>query len=223
MSIKSGINWFALVSGVLMIVVVGLSFFTPWWQLKIGSNLATINADPFYTNFGVLGLEFVVPILFAFNIGAMVLFVISGALLILYSIQPLKSYGKEPLCYGYKRPIYTIISFVIVLALIAYAVPAAINTISGGQASLASPIFPIVGASTVQLPTGMSSGSGSSAQVGVSIITSFQYPFYLAVVATALAIVARFYHGKIVINQVAKLPETPPILASSKMPSTPTV
>ena len=208
MLVKSSINWFALVSGVLMIVVVGLSFFTPWWQLKIGSNLVTINADPFYTNFGALGLNFVIPILFAINIGATALFVISGALLILYSVQPLKSYGKELLCYGYKRPIYTLISFVVFLTLTVYAVPAVINTVSGGQVDLASPIFPLIGTSTVQLPTGMFSGS-SAAQVGVSVVTAFQYTFYLAVVATALAIVARLYHKRIVKSQVPITPETP--------------
>ena len=213
------INWFGLVAGVLMLVVVSLSFFTPWWQLQVGSNLATVNADPFYSNFGVLGLKFVVPILLALNIGTMVLFVISGALLILYSIKPLKSYGKELLCYGYKRPIYTIIGFIIVLTLIAYVVPGIINAISGGQANLASPLFPLIGTSTIQLPTGIFSGSSSnSIQVGISVITSFQYTFYLAVAATILAIIARFYHRIIAVTAASKPPEASP--ATTPAPTT---
>jgi hypothetical protein len=192
------INWFGLVSGILMLALVWLSILTPWWQLQIGSKLATINANPFCTNFGVLGLNFVIPILFAINIGIMVLFSISGVLLIVYSVKPTKSYGKELLCYGYKRPIYTVVGFIVTLIVIAYVIPAIVNVIGQGHVNISTPLFPLIGTSTIQLPTGMLSNSGSgSIQIGVTVTTAFQYTFYLAIVATALAIVARINHRKI--------------------------
>jgi hypothetical protein len=195
---KRVVNWFGLASGVLMLVVVCLSVFTPWWQLQIGSNLATINANPFYTNFGFLGLNFVIPILFAIGIGLMVLFTISGALLIVYSAKPTKSYGKELLCYGYKPPIYIVVGFIVGLVIVAYVIPGIFNVISKGQLNIATPIFPLIGTSTTQLPAGMfGSSGGASIQIGVTLTAAFQYTFYLAVVAAALAIAARVDHRRI--------------------------
>ncbi len=196
---KRVVNWFGLSGGVLMLVVVCLSVFTPWWQLRIGSNLVTINANPFYTNFGILGLNFVIPILFALNIGAMVLFTIGGVLLVLYSVKPKKNYAKDFLCYGYKRPIYTVVGFVVGLVILAYLIPGIAGAVSRGQLNIATPAFPLIGSSTMQLPTSMFSGSSSaSIQIGVTLTAAFQYTFYLAVVAAGLAIVARFFHRRIV-------------------------
>jgi hypothetical protein len=209
-------NWFVLTVGILMLAVVCLSIFTPWWRLQIGSGttFATINADPFYTNFGVLGLNFVIPIIFAINIGTMALFTISGALLILYSIKPTKSYSKQLLCYAYKRPIYTFVGFIVTLLVVSYALPIVVNKVGG--VNLSVPLFQLVGTSIIQLPAHL---SGSSIQIGVTVVTAFQYTFYLGVIATALAIVARIYYRKTVPNTV--LPD--PVAASPPTPdSTPT-
>ncbi len=197
----SKINWFALVSGALMLAVVGLSIFTPWWQLQIGSGstgFAVINANPFYTNFGVLGLNFVIPILFAINIMTMALFVVSGIILVVYSVMPTKSYSKQLLCYGYKRPIYTLIGFIVTLVVIVYLIPFIINMIANGAVTLSVPLFALLGTSIIQLPTGMLNSGSNSLQIGVTVVAAFQYTFYLGVVATALAIVARIYHRKII-------------------------
>ena len=217
MQSRKTMNWFALAAGALMLVVVILSMLTPWWKLQIGSGsgLVTINANPFYTNFGVLRLNFVIPILFALNIGIMVLFAVSGVVFIIYSVKPAKSYSKQLLSYGWKRPLYTVIGFIVTMIVILYVVPDIINTMA--HASMVPvPIAPLMGSSVIQLPSGMFGGS-NSIQIGVTLITTFEYTFYLGLVATALGIVARVYHGRIVSNAVtpASAAVTTPTSASA--------
>jgi hypothetical protein len=207
---KENTNWFGLVCGIAMLLDVCLSTFTPWWQLQIGKNpvLITINANPFNTNFGVLSANFIIPILFAINIGITVLFAISGVLLIVYSLNPKISYAKELLCYGYKRPIYTVVGFVVSLLLFAYVIPSIVNS---AGANVSAPLFQLIGTSIIQLPTSM---FGVSMRIGVTVSAAFQYTFYLAVAATALAIVARLYHRKL-----SKVAPTEPQQVASVTPA----
>jgi len=201
-------NLFALAAGTLMLVIVVLSVFTPWWKLQIGSGcgLVTINANPFYTNFGILHLNFVIPILFAINIGTMALFAISGVIFTIYAFKPDKKYSKHLLSYGWKRPAYTLIGFIVAIMLILYVSPSIINAAAHTNA-FPVPIVPLIGSSVIQLPSGMFGGS-NSIQIGVTVITTFGYTFYLAVAATALGILARVYHRRILSNVVLPPPTT---------------
>ena len=211
MELKS-INWFALAGGILMLILVALSIFTPWWILKIGTGngLATINADPFYTNFSFLGLNLVVPILFAINVGIMALFAISGIILIIYTFKPNRDYSKHLLSYGWKRPIYTFVGFFATLTIILYVLPMIINT-TKGTSMLPVPIMPLIGTTVMQLPTSMlGSGSGSSGiQIGVTVITAFTYTFYLGMAAAVLGIMARIYHSRIAPKMVVARQSVP--------------
>jgi len=210
------LNWFALAAGALMLVVVALSIFTPWWKLQIGSGtgFVAVNANPFYTNISLLKLNFVIPILFAINIATIALFTASGVIFIVYSIKPTKSYSKHLLSYGWKRPLYTIIGFIVVIMVILYVAPDVINSM-GHTSTVPVPLVPLIGSSVIQLPSSMF-GNSNSIQIGITVITTFEYTFYLGVAAAALGIVARIYHRKVISNAVVSPPAVvaTPTLAS---------
>jgi hypothetical protein len=189
------INWFGLAAGIITLVVVVVSLFLPWWQLTIGDKLIQVNASPMNTNFGLLSLQFTIPLIWAWNLASILTFVAAGLVMLLYSVIPTKSYSKELLGFSYKKPIYALISFVVgLLVLVAIA-------------SFAGVSIPVMGSSNVALPTQfMPFGLSISALVSAN----FQLPFWLAVVAAALCIAARLYHGR-----VAKAPKTGPETAAS--------
>jgi len=206
------INWFALAAGILMLILVALSVFTPWWILQVGTGhgLATVNAGPFYTNFSFLKLNFVIPILFAVNIGIMALFAVSGIMFIIYTFKANRDYSKHLLSYGWKRPLYTFVGFFATLMVILYVAPTIINA-AKGTAMLPVPIIPLVGTTVMQLPTSLFGGSNGSGgiEIGVTVITAFSYTFYLGLTAAALGITARIYHRRIAPEMVLALPPIP--------------
>jgi len=189
------INWFGLAAGIITLVVVVVSLFLPWWQLTIGDKLIQVNASPMNTNFGLLSLQFTIPLIWAWNIASILTFVAAGLVMLLYSVIPTKSYAKELLGFSYKKPIYALISFVVgLLVLVAIA-------------SFAGVSIPVMGSSNVALPTQF---MPMGASISVLVSGSFQLPFWLAIVAAALCIAARLYH-----RRVAKAPKTEPATAAS--------
>ena len=196
------VNWIGLASGILLIAVTCLSIFYPWWQLKI-SDFVYANISPFNTNFSILGTIFLIPLLFAINISSLLILTISSILMIIYSINPTKSYSKQLLCWSYKKPLYIVISFIVVLVVITLLV----QYIASQYANVSINI-PLMGTSVIQIPSEILGGSG--VEIGIAVSGSFQLPFWLAIVATALCIAARLYHGR-----VAKAPKTEPATATS--------
>jgi len=189
------INWFGLAAGIITLVVVVVSLFLPWWQLTIGDKLIQVNASPMNTNFGLLSLQFTIPLIWAWNLASILTFVAAGLVMLLYSVIPTKSYSKELLGFSYKKPIYALISFVVgLLVLVAIA-------------SFAGVSIPVMGSSNVALPTQF---MPMGASISVLVSGSFQLPFWLAIVAAALCIAARLYH-----RRVAKVPKTGPETAAS--------
>jgi len=189
------INWFGLAAGIITLVVVVVSLFLPWWQLTIGDKLIQVNASPMNTNFGLLSLQFTIPLIWAWNLASILTFVAAGLVMLLYSVIPTKSYSKELLGFSYKKPIYALISFVAgLLVLVAIA-------------SFLGVSIPVMGSSNVALPTQF---MPMGASISVLVSGSFQLPFWLAVVAAALCIAARLYH-----RRVAKAPKTAPATATS--------
>ncbi|MGD0406412.1 MAG: hypothetical protein ABSB10_07165 [Candidatus Bathyarchaeia archaeon] len=189
------INWFGLAAGIITLVVVVVSLFLPWWQLTIGDKLIQVNASPMNTNFGLLSLQFTIPLIWAWNLASILTFVAAGLVMLLYSVIPTKSYSKELLGFSYKKPIYALISFVAgLLVLVAIA-------------SFLGVSIPVMGSSNVALPTQF---MPMGASISVLVSGSFQLPFWLAIVAAALCIAARLYH-----RRVAKVPKTGPETAAS--------
>jgi hypothetical protein len=195
------INWFGLVGGILILVVLVVSIYYPWWQLIIGENLLKVNASPVNTNFGLLGTQFTIPIILALNIVSVLTFLTSGIIMLIYAVIPTKSYSKDLLSFAYRKPLYSVVLCIISLLIATLAVQAALGI-----------NIPLTGTATVILPSSLTMGIN----ISVLIYTAFQWPFWLVVVAAGLCIAARIYHVKL--SSTPKQAST----ATTITPATPT-
>jgi hypothetical protein len=175
------INWLGLAAGIITLIALVISLYMPWWQLTVGQNLIKINASPVNTNFGLFGTQFTIPLIWALNLVTILTFSASGIIMLIYSLVPTKPYAKHLLGFSYKKPLYSVVSFVVVLAIILLIVR---------HFGL---YLPLNGSATVTLPGSWTMGATVSALVS----GTFQLPFYLAIVATALCITARLYHSHV--------------------------
>jgi hypothetical protein len=176
------INWFGLAGGVAVFLAVAASMFVPWWQLTVGDNLITAKISPLSTNFNVLGSAFTIPLIWVLNIMGLLALILSGVAMLIYSVVPAKSYSKQLLHFGYKKPLFTVLFFVIMLFALTAILQAALNftvPISGSATSTAR--LPFLPGTTVE----------------ATIVAQFQWSFWVAAVAAGLCLAARFYHGKV--------------------------
>ncbi|MGA3291013.1 MAG: hypothetical protein ABSD42_12330 [Candidatus Bathyarchaeia archaeon] len=194
------INWFGLSAGITTLIVLVISFYVPWWQLTIGENLIKVNASPVITNFGLFGTQFTVPLIWALNLISILTFTACGLVMLIYSLNPTKSYSKHLLGFSYKKPLYVLIFFVAILV--------AIIVIAG----FIGMNIPLMGSTTLSLPTQFIS---SGLNIRALVSGSFQLPFYLAIAAAALCIAARLYH-----KNLAKTLKTGPETATSPTETT---
>ena len=181
-SILTKFNWFALAGGVTTILVIAVSLVYPWWQLTVGDDLMTVKASPVNMNLGFLDTSFTIPFIWALNMVSILSLLASGIAMLIYSIIPRKSYSKHLLGFGYKKPLYTVLFFVIGL----------VATTVICQAVLSLNI-PLMGSTTSTLPIPFIDGI----TLTVLLSAGFQWSFWLAVVAATLCIAARIYHGKV--------------------------
>jgi hypothetical protein len=175
-------NWFGLAGGVTTLLVIAASIFYPWWQLTVGDDLMKINATPENTNFGVLDTSFTIPFIWALNIVSILTLLASGIAMLIYSLIPRKSYSKHLLGFGYKKPLFTVLFFVIGLVIITVILQAVLRI-----------NVPLMGSTTSTLPIPFVSG----VTLSFLLTAAFQWSFWLAVVAAALCIAARLYHRKV--------------------------
>ena len=174
------INWFGLSAGIITLIVLVISLYVPWWQLTIGQNLIKINASPVNTNFGLFGgAQFTIPLIWALNLISILTFTACGLVMLIYSLNPAKSYSKQLLGFSYKRPLYVLISFVAGLVVII------------AVAGFLGMSIPLMGSTTLSLPAQF---MPSGLSISTLVSGNFQLPFYLAIVAAALCIAARLYH-----------------------------
>ncbi len=176
---KTNMNWFGLVGGALTIVVVVVSLFSPWWQLTVGDNFLTANASPVNTNFSFKDTSFTIPFIWALNIVSLLSLILSGVVMLVYSLMPAKSYSKHLLGFAYRKPLYTLIFFIAGL----FAVALVIQAVLGVN-------VPLMGSTNVTLLM-------PSVTISFPLSAGFQYPFWLAIVAAGLCIAARLYHKKV--------------------------
>ena len=185
------INFIALAAGISTLILVAVSIFFPWWTFTAGTggNPADVkvNFSPVNFNLVVNGASVAIPLVLALNIACLLTLLAGGIVLTIYSVKPVQPYSKQLLGFGYKKPLYILVIFIAELI----AIPLAIKAFGGLS-------FPLGGAATLQLPQNWSS-SGSSQIISVS--TALGWPFYFAILATALSIAARFYHRKITVPE----------------------
>jgi hypothetical protein len=195
-------NWFGLAGGVTTLLVIAASMICPWWQLTVGDDLMKINASPVNTNFGFLDTSFTIPFIWALNIIGLLTMLASGVAMLVYSAMPTKSFSKPLLDFGYKKPLFTFLFFVIGLVVVTMILQAVVNI-----------NVPLMGSATSTVPIPFASG----VSISVLLTTGFLWPFWLAAVGAGLCIAARLYHKKVAFHKsdigiiVAPQVETPPI------------
>ena len=183
-AILAKINWFGLAGGATTIVVIAVSLFYPWWQLTVGDDLLKANASPVNTNFGFLDTTFTIPFIWALNVVSILTLLASGIAMLVYSIIPRKPYSEHLLGFGYKKPLFTLLFFVVGLVAITLILQAVLSI-----------NVPLMGSTTSTLPIPFASGI----TISVLMSAAFLWPFWLAVVAAGLCIAARLYHKKVAI------------------------
>ena len=176
------INWFGLAGGVTTLVMIAVSMVYPWWRLTIGDNLFTANASPVNTNFGALGTTFAIPFICALNVVSLLSLVASSVAMLIYSVLPRKSYSKQLLSFGYKKPLYIVLFFVIGLVVTMLICQTVVNL-----------SIPLMGSTTSTLAIPFVSG----VTIMVLLSAGFQWSFWVAVVGAGLCIAARLYHKKV--------------------------
>jgi hypothetical protein len=158
--------------------------------------------SPLYTDFNFVGYPFTVPLLWALNLGSVLSMAAGGVAMLIYSIYPGKSYSKNLLGFGYKKPLISVLLFVIILVVLTQTIQA-----------LFSLSVPLVGSATSVLPQSMTYGT----IVRVLITANFQWPFYLAAVAAGLCIAGKFYHKKIPVPSPS-VPASSPVTVEEAKP-----
>lgn len=175
-------NWFALAGGFMTILLITVSIVVPWWQLKVGDDLMTVDASPINMNLGFLDTSFNIPFIWALNMIAILSLLASAITMMIYSVIPRKPYSKHLLYFGYKKPLYTVLFFMIGLVATMMICQTALNF-----------RVPLMGSSTSTLPIPFVSGTTMT----VMLSAGFQWSFWLATIAAGLCLAARIYHNKV--------------------------
>lgn len=196
-------NWVGLAAGIATLTVVVVSIFFPWWQLTIGQNLVKIDASPIYTNFGLSGTQFTVPLIWVLNIITILTFTACGVIMLIYSLLPTKPYAKHLIGFAYRKPLWAVLTFIIVLIAI---------KLGAGYFGLN---FPLTGSATITLPTNWTMG----ATVSTVATGNFQVSFYFAIAAAALCLSARIYHFHFAKAPIAIVPSAEAQTAPATTPT----
>jgi len=201
------LNWFALIGGILLLILIPISVYISWWKLSVGDDLLTVNASPVNTNFNVLGTQLSSGIMWAVNITSILIFLSSGIIMLIYSIIPAKPYAKDLLGYAYRKPLYMVVLYLAGLLVTMYATQAALGV-----------GVPLVGSSTITLPASLTMG----ANISVMISSTFQWPFWLAIATAALSITARIYHRRLLSpKQTTQVASKGPLAPTALVTNTP--
>lgn len=122
------INFIALAAGISSLLLIAISYFVPWWQFKAGSPANfQLNFSPVNFSISHSGGSIVVPLVLALNIACLLTLLAGGITLTIYALKPTQSYSKQLLGFGYKKPIYTLVTFIAILI----AVPILIQFVTG--------------------------------------------------------------------------------------------
>jgi hypothetical protein len=197
---RTKINWVGLAGGITTIALIIVSLFYPWWQVTAGEGLVKANVSPLNTNFNFPGTTFTIPLIWALNLASLFSLVAGGIVMLVYSILPTKAYSRHLLGFAYKKPLFALLFFVIVLLALTVIIQAVFSL-----------YIPLIGSATATLPETMTYG----ATVEVYISTGFQWPFGLAALAAGLCIAAKLYHKRIAAAQVSVATIASPIATAT--------
>jgi hypothetical protein len=204
------INFVALIASVMTFVLIAVSVFVPWWQLTVGNPVfVTVNFSPVNFNFSLFNTLLTVPLIWALNLACLLTLLAGGIGLLVYSILPTKPYAKSVLGFGYKKPLYAFILFIVELLVLYFSA----TMLTGAS-------FPLVGSSVLALPSALIPGG---IDISIDVSAAFGWTFYLAIVVVALCLAVRVFHKRItgslaqVVNQSDQTDQhTPPPPPQSK-------
>jgi hypothetical protein len=174
-------NILGIVTGFLILALLGVSFFVPWWQLTVGENLIVVNASPVNTTFGVYDTGFRIPLLSALNLISILGLAASGLVMLIYGFLPNRHYSTHLLGFAYRKPLYLILGFIAGL-LVSIALAGAFGV-----------AVPFSGATTITLPSNYTFGL----TISIVVVSAVQWPFYLAIVVAVMSVITRIYHSRI--------------------------
>jgi hypothetical protein len=190
---QTKMNWVGIAGGVTTIGLIIISLFSPWWHIIVGEHLIEASVSPLSTNLNFLGSTFTIPLLWALNLMCLLSLVASGIAMLVYSIIPTNPHSKHLLGFAYKKPLFTLLLFIIAL----FALTQTINAIFSIN-------VPLIGSATATLPETMTYG----ATLNVIISAEFQWPFWVGAVAAGLCITAKLYHKRITTTQLSSIRTT---------------
>ncbi|MCW4009641.1 MAG: hypothetical protein NWF05_03355 [Candidatus Bathyarchaeota archaeon] len=177
-------NWIALAGGVATLLLIVVSLFVPWWRFTVGNPaIAEASFSPVNLNFSLLGSPLSIPLIWAMNVAAMLSLATGGIILLIYAVMPAKPYSKRLLGFGYNKPLFAVVLFVVELVvLVVFA-----KTLVGFD-------VPLMGAANIQIPQNII----GDLSIGIGVTSAFEWPFYFAIVVAVLCVAAKLYHGKTV-------------------------
>jgi hypothetical protein len=200
MKLQSRINWFGIAGGIATILLIAISVFVPWWQLRVGDSVVAANVSPMYTNFNLIGNSFTVPLLFAINLSCVLLSLAGGIVMLIYSVKPTKPYAKRLLGFSYKTPLVFVLVFLTGLIALTFLIQ-----------TLFSFGVPLIGTAQINLPSYLTQGMN----VSVLLSAGFLWPFYLAVASAILCVAARLYHKRIMPPASTTQPSPSPVVTTT--------
>ncbi len=197
----------------MTIVIVAVSYFMPWWFISADVNSASVSIEgllraglsPLNTNISLIGTSLTIPLLMALNIVGLLSLLLSGIVMVVYSVIPTRPYSKHLLGFAYKKPLILVVLFVISLV----AITSLVQAFAGFG-------IPLSSSGTLSLPTSVSVGNS----MDILVSTGFLLPFWLTIVAAGLCIGARIYHKRFTATQVTEAKTAEPA-AQKEEPKSP--
>lgn len=196
---QNKMNWFGIASSISIFTLIVVSIFVPWWQVSVGSvdsPLANFQVSPMSNNFSFLGQTFTFPLIMAINISVIISLIAGGIAILIYSINPQKSYANKLLSFSYRKPLYALLIFVIGLIVTIILT----KSVTGLDVPLMGSTNSAVDGSIIQSLLGDISISN------VLFTAGFQWPFLIVFVSALLCIMTRYYDSRILPTSTTTMP-----------------
>ncbi len=194
LTVKS-INWFGLLTGVLMLALPFMGF---WWIGTAGTGAMEIGLSPFDFSASFLGQSLSSSLIGLFLLAAKISMIIAGSLMIAGSLFAKTWWGKHLVRFGVMRTFWMIIMLIAMLVIGAFifnnVLPGVISGMAGGtagavQTNISIPYISGSATSTIQI--------GTNATITAPVTLSLTATFFVSVAVAALGIVTRIYQGRL--------------------------